>query len=142
MLQRISKLENDSVSHAYLLDSLEKVVISLDTEIMESFEQTIERLYAQNRNQGRNSKTAVYVALAATVLALFVLILFLVGTRKLIRDQGIGLTQIYRHLVSDLARSVSSEKTEPERIFKFNIVVVTGLVWMSISIFAFLIRVL
>lgn len=141
-LQRISELENDSVRNTHLIDSLQKVVITLDAGIMKSYDETVARMADQKRQRGRSTQTIVYLALGTTIFALFLVVLLIMARKRVINSGGTGLMDMYRQLTTDFVHTVSAEKTTDKRVLRVNIVVVAGLVLMSISVIAFLLRTL
>ena len=141
-LELISELKQDSLPDENRIDSLKNAVIDLDGRIMKSYDETVARMAEQKRQRGSSSQTIVFVALATTAAALFLLILLMMARSRVIASGGNGLVDMYRQLTSDFVHSVSAEKAPNKRVLRVNIVVVAGLMLMSISVIAFLLRTL
>jgi len=142
LLNQVVELRNDSVPHHTQIDSLLQVVISLDTEIMSSYDETVARMAAQKRTQAGNAQAIVFLALGATLLALFFLILIGMAHKRVVKSENQGLWQVYRQLASDFINAMSMEKAQAKQLLRINVVVVVGLVLMSVSVIAFLVRTL
>jgi hypothetical protein len=65
----------------------------------------------------------------------------LLGARSRLQNkQQSGLRSFYRELAVDFAGQVTAEKANSNRMLRVNVVVIAGLILMSISILAFLIK--
>ncbi len=142
VLNQIVELRKDSASHLAEIDSLQQLVVTMDTEIMSSYDETVARMAAQKRTQTGNAQVIVFIALGTTFLALFFLALIGIAHERVVRSQNQGLWQVYRQLVIDFVNAVSMEKAQSKQLLRINVVVVAGLVFMSISVIAFLVRTL
>lgn len=142
LLSEIQNLEQDSVSakSAIIIDSLMERVLTLDAQIFTSYDESILRIRGQNLEQGANDKLAVYLALGTTTIALFFAFLLLMA-RSRVHSNGVGgLREMYRQLTMDFIGAVSAEKALTQRLLRVNIVVIIGLLMMSLSIVAYLLR--
>ena len=144
LLQRINELEHDSIKDQLKLDSLREAVIMLDGKIMKSYDETVARMAAQKRQRAGNARTIAFVALITTTVALFFALLIGVARRRVIQSdsEDTGLRDLYRNLTSDFVHSISAEKTNTRQLLRVNVVVIAGLILMSISVIAFLLRTL
>lgn len=140
VLSAIYQIESDSVSieGQLMLDSLRMSVISLDERIFASYDESVDRLASQNLERGSKDKFAVYVALASTIVALFLTALLLMVRSRIQHDRNIGLIEMYRQLATEFLDSVSPDKTVTKRLLRVNVVVLVGLLMMSVSIVAYL----
>lgn len=142
LLSEIAKLSLDSVARIQEIDSLEDAIIALDADIMRSYDETVTRLASRNREFGSNTKAIVYIALATTGLALFLLLLLITARRKIIASDNVGLSATFKQLTSEFVKSVSHENVNAKSLLRVNVVVVIGLIIMSASVLAFLLRTL
>lgn len=141
-LHMISELENDSIPDRHLIDSLQKAIIDLDARIMKSYDETVARMAEQKRQRGSSTQTIVYLALGTTVVSLFLVILLMMARNRILSSGSSGLLELYRQLTSDFVHSVASEKAIHRHVLRVNVVVVIGLILMSISVIAYLLRTL
>jgi hypothetical protein len=141
-LTLIKALRADTADHTQQIDSLQRVVISLDSEIMASYDETVERLAARNRDFGTDAKVIVLAALATTALALILFLLILIARRRIMATENVGILAVYKQLASEFVSSVSQDQASSKSILRVNVVVVLGLIFMSISVLAFLLRTL
>ena len=142
VLAQVAELRADSIAHHQEIDSLQNLVIDLDAKIMSSYDETVDRLAARNRDFGTNAKTIVYVALVAIGMAFFLIILIGIARKRIINSGNTGLFDVFRQLTSDFVSSVSHENITTKKLLRVNVVVVLGLILMSISVLAFLLRTL
>lgn len=144
LLQQIETLRTDTINQtaAGTLDSLQRSVILLDEQIMKSYDETVSRLAGQKLNAGSNVKTVVYLALLTSVLVIFLALLILIARKRLIAGGYKGWLDVYKQMTSDLVHEVSAEKATDNRLLRVNVVVVIGLLMMSVSVVAYLLRTL
>lgn len=142
LISEIEKLKNDSIDQQLAIDRLYGEVLSVDTEIMASYDETVNRLAAKNRDYGTDSRLIVYLALISIGIAVFLFILLITARRHLYETKSVGLRGFFSQLTSDFVSSVSHESASNKSILRVNVVVVISLVLMSISVLAFLLRTL
>ena len=142
VLSEINNLRSDSIDNSVAIDSLQNVVIDLDAEIMASYDETVSRLAARNRDFGADSKSIVFIALITTGLALFLFLLLITARRRILASENVGLRSTFKQLTSELVGSVSHENVNSKSLLRVNVVVVLGLIIMSVSVLAFLLRTL
>ena len=142
LISQIEKLKNDSVDQRLAIDSLYEKVLVVDDQIMASYDETVDRLAAKNRDYGTDSRLIVYLALISIGIALFLFILLITARRHLYETKSVGLRGFFSQLTSDFVSSVSHESASNKSILRVNVVVVLSLVLMSISVLAFLLRTL
>lgn len=142
ILSTIDAAENDSIKDYQLIDSLQDAVISLDILIMKSYEETVDRMAAEKRERGSNARFVVLITLITTALAILMVILLLMARKRVVKSGSQGLLQVYRELTADFVNSVEAEKTSTRQLLRVNVVVLAGLIIMSISVIAFLLRTL
>lgn len=142
LLSDIDQVKNDSVVNHHLVDSLHEAVISLDARIIKSYDETVDRMAAEKRQRGASAQAVVLIAIVTTATALLMTVLLIMARRRIIRSSGSGLLEVYRKLTTDLVNSVSSEKTNTHQLIRVNAVVLAGLIFMSVSVIAFLLRTL
>ena len=141
-LTLIKELRVDTVDNARQIDSLQQVVISLDSQIMVSYDETVKRLAARNRDFGTDTKVIVLAALLTTTLALILFLLILIARRRIMARENAGILTVFKQLAAEFVSSVSQDQASSKSILRVNVVVVLGLIFMSISVLAFLLRTL
>lgn len=140
LISEINELKRDSVFDTYKLDSLQQAVIDVDSQILSSYDETVDRMAGNARERAGNSQFAVFVALIASVIALFLFALLFMASNRVKEQVGENLIDVIQHLFSDLVHSVSAEKASMQKLLRVNTVVIAGLIFMSISIVAYLLR--
>lgn len=105
-----------------------------------SYEETIDRVAAQKLRQNSSNRSVVYLALGVSLIALFFAIMLFALRSRVKENENVGLRQFYKELSIEFAGKVSADKTASNRMLRVNIVVVAGLILMSASILAFLVR--
>ena len=138
----IKELRTDTVDNAHQIDSLQQVVISLDSQIMGSYDETVKRLAARNRDYGTDTKVIVLAALITTTVALVLFLLILIARRRIMARENAGILTIFKQLAAEFVSSVSQDQASSKSILRVNVVVLLGLIFMSISVLAFLLRTL
>lgn len=141
-LQEIATLKSDTSDHSFLIDSLTESVIALDEQIMVSYDETVARLSSNARREEKSAQQAVVLGLICAAIALFFTILIVLTRNRLVNSENQGLGTIFKSLVSEFVHTTSAEKASNTKIIRVNIVVVVGLLFMGLSILAFLIRTL
>lgn len=140
ILSKIESFKADTLDYSSKIDSLEQLVLGIDKQIMVSYDETIARLSSNARQQNTNARSALILGLVFAVLALIFLVL-IVFTRKRLEATGeTDLTTIFKSIVSDFVQTNSAEKSENSKSIRVNAVVVIGLLFMSLSVLAFLVR--
>ena len=140
LIEQVTGLQNDTVDNSQEIAFIQGQILSLDEKIFVSFEETVNRVSAQKITQGSNDRLVVYLALATSFVAL-IFAMLLLGARARLQDkQQTGLRSFYRELAVEFAGEVSAEKASSNRMLRVNVVVIAGLILMSISILAFLIK--
>ncbi|MGB1317746.1 MAG: hypothetical protein ACPG5W_06045 [Flavobacteriales bacterium] len=140
LLNQIEELSQDSTTTNATIDSLRVEVLNLDTRIFVSYEETIDRVAAQKLRQNSSNRSVVYLALGVSLIALFFAIMLFALRSRVKENENVGLRQFYKELSIEFAGKVSADKTASNRMLRVNIVVVAGLILMSASILAFLVR--
>lgn len=142
LINQIEVLKADSVDQALTIDSIYKEVLSVDAQIMASYDETVDRLAAKNRDFGTNTQLVVYLALASVGFALFLFVLLITVRRHISDTKNVGLRGFFKQLTADFIGSVSHESVSNKSILRVNVVVVISLILMSLSVVAFLLRTL
>ena len=142
LLLQVEDLKTDSTNKATEILALQEQIISIDKKIFDSYDETVDRVIAQKLNQGSNDRMVIYLALGASLLALFFAIIVFVVRTKVMGNGYSGLFQFYREMTLDFAGKVSAEKTTNNRMLRVNIVVLIGLIIMSVSVISFLVKTL
>ncbi len=121
---------------------LQEQIIEIDEKIFESYDETVARVSEQKSLQKLDLQWVVILALLAVLASIvFAVMLFVVRTKVI--DKGYkGIIDFYKELTIDFAGSVSPEKTSENRMLRVNVVVITGLILMSISVISYLITTL
>jgi hypothetical protein len=140
LMERVDLLKSDTLNNSSEIVSIQQEMLMLDARIFSSYEETVDRTAAQKLRQGTNDKRVVYLALGISIVALFFAMLLLGARSRLQNKQQSGLRSFYRELAVDFAGQVTAEKANSNRMLRVNIVVIAGLILMSISILAFLIK--
>ena len=140
LILEIRNLKKDTLSakNAVIIDSLTERILNLDSQIFDSYDESISRISAQNLEQGNNDKLSVYLALGTTTIALIFASLLLMARSRIQSNGTKGLRELYRQLTTDFISSVSPEKALTQRLLRVNVVVIVGLTMMSLSIIAYL----
>jgi hypothetical protein len=72
--------------------------------------------------------------------ALFFALLLLMARSRVQANGNIGLREMYKQLIMDLMRKVSTKKVSAQQLLRVNVVVLVGLVMMSVSIVAYMLN--
>jgi hypothetical protein len=131
-----------SVKQSFRANEIRNEIISIDSQIISSYDETVGRLAARNRDHGANERAIVYIALGALGLAFLFFMIVAIARKRIISGGDEGLFDVFRQLSSDLVHSVSHENEKAKSLLRVNVVVVLGLILMSISVLAFLLRTL
>lgn len=144
LLHQVETLSADTSStrNQTAIDSLQKSVILLDEQIMKSYDETVDRLAEQKMSRGANARSVVLLALLASVAAIFLAMLILIARKRILAGGYKGWLDVYKQMTSDLVKEVSFEKASDNRLLRVNVVVIVGLLMMSVSVVAFLLRTL
>lgn len=121
---------------------LKKEIIHLDEQIFASYDETVDRMAAQKLRNGSNDRKSIYIAMASSVLALFFALMLLMARSRVMANGTTGMRQLYQQLTMDFIGKVSVERAASQRMLRVNVVVVFGLLVMTFSILAHLIRTL
>lgn len=142
LLSEINELRQDSLMNARKLDSLQQAVISIDNQIMLSYDETVSRMADNARTKAHNSQLAVVIALSTTAVALMLMALFYMAQERIKRETSESIWNVYQRLWRDLTTRISAESASVKQLIRVNTVVVFGLIFMSISVIAFLLHTL
>lgn len=119
---------------------LKQEIIRLDEQIFASYDETVNRMAAQKIRNDSNGRKSIYIAMASSVLALFFALMLLMARSRILANGTTGIRQLYQQLTLDFIGKVSVEKAASQRMLRVNVVVVFGLIVMTISIMAYLIK--
>ncbi|MBL4586441.1 MAG: hypothetical protein JKX84_05220 [Flavobacteriales bacterium] len=121
------------------INELNERIINLDQQIFSSYQHSIDHMVAQKAERSTNDRFLVALSMVACGIALVFSILILMARNRVVEKENMGLLGVYRQLSNDFMKKVSPEKAGENRLLRVNMVVITGLVMMGISILAFLI---
>ena len=140
ILSQLHELKQDSSANEKEIDSLQLQVITLDEQIFISYDETVDRIAAQKLRAKSDDQAVVFLALTVSLIALFFAAMLFALRSRVRNNEKIGLRQFYKELSVEFAGKVSADKTEANQMLRVNVVVIVGLILMSISIFAYLIK--
>lgn len=126
----------------FRIREINEQIMALDAEIFKSYDETVERVTAQQDESKSQGKMAVVLALIVSIIGVFIVLLLFVARNKILRNGSGGFRQLYRELTLDFIQQSSPEKPLSERLVRVNVVVVIGLVMMSVSVIAYLLTAL
>jgi len=121
------------------INELNTRIISLDQEIFNSYQQSINRLIVQKAERVTNDRFLIALSMVACGIALVFSILILMARNRVVEKENMGLMGVYRQLSNDFMQKVSHKKAGNNRLLRVNMVVIAGLLMMGVSIVAFLI---
>ncbi|MCB0755941.1 MAG: hypothetical protein KDB98_10125 [Flavobacteriales bacterium] len=146
LLRELKTLTADSLKlsaqQSFRANEIRDEIISIDSQIISSYDETVGRLAARNRDHSANERAIVYLALGALGLAFLFFVIVAIARKRIISAGNDGLLDVFKQLGSELVHSVSHENVKAKSLLRVNVVVVLGLILMSISVLAFLLRTL
>lgn len=135
----LDDLRKDTTASDKQIIEISSLIIALDQQIFDSYNETIDRVSTIRSNTDDNDKSLVWLALITTVISIFCAILLAMARGRVLRNGGLGFTDIYKQLSNDFFEKVSPEEAGSKRMLRINVVVIIGMVFMSVSILGFLI---
>lgn len=142
ILHRIDELKKDSVVNLGLVDSLQQTVIALDAQIMSSYDETVTRMAQQKRSWVGSAQGTALLALIAITVALLAFALLGVARQKVMANENVGFRKVYKEMGKEFLADVSSDDAADKRVLRVNVVLIIGLLFMGVSVVAFLLRTL
>jgi len=119
-------------------DSLTAILLDLDSRIIASYDQTLSRIYAQQRRRATNDRALSIFALVCCLVALASILILWLAQERVKREDESGLPGLYRQLFRDLLFTVKPEKADSPALTRVSPVVILGVLGMMVSIVAYL----
>lgn len=135
---KLNSLMIDSLSTQEEIEAIYQQLLSIDKKIFSSYDQTVNRLTGLQTSDADNSKKLVWLALGTSLISIVFAILLAIGRMRLIENSKGGLFEVYKQLSLDFFSRVSPSKSGSGKMLRVNAVVVVGVLFMSVSIIAFL----
>lgn len=136
-LERLSKDSSAIASHRK--DSLQDVILDLDSRIFASYDETLSRLSAQQRRRATNDRALTIFALLCCLVALGSVLALWLAHSRINNDVSHGLPGLYRQLFRDFILTVRPEKASSPVVSRVSPVVILGVLGMMVSIVVYLI---
>jgi hypothetical protein len=109
---------------------------------MSSYDETVTRMAQQKRSWVGSAQGTALLALIAIVVASLAFALLGVARQKVMANENVGFRKVYKEMGKEFLANVSSDDAADKRVLRVNVVLIIGLLFMGVSVVAFLLRTL
>lgn len=140
MKAQLDALSGDTTAQAREQShALTTALVAMDTRIFASYDETVGRLYQQQRRRTSKDRMLAFVALFCCFIALASVAALYFANKRALRENRPDLVTQYRQFYSDLTASIGPTGLPIPALAKMSPVVMIGVLGMALSILAYLI---